>query len=708
MRSGKSSAAEPSQQGVVAPAAAATNAAPALQARIEWNLVEQLYGALPSILVNLTLMPPVVAAVFWGKASTAFLVAWLVAALLVLIVRFALARIYARVRPGAAQARVWAWYFTATSLASGLLWGVAGWALFNPAQTAAVIFLYVCVIGLAAGSIIVTSYWLPAFYAYAVPSLGLSIARLLLEGDGVYTSLAVLMLMYLAIISRVARRQNQVARELFALKFENEDLVRQLSQERDSALHMNEILDQRVRERTAELEREVATRKQAQEELYRIAHHDALTGLPNRLAFTKYLRQALAAQPAPELAVLFIDLDRFKEINDTLGHATGDAVLCAAARRLAQLDEAALFCARLGGDEFVVVLDARAGLSEVYRYARLCIERLSAGYEIDGTALFVSASIGICLAPGDGRDLDTLVRNADTAMYDAKNAGRNRYSFYRPEMTALATERARLERLLRTALDRGEMSLAYQIKVDAHGRPTGLETLLRWNSPELGAVSPAQFVPVAEETGFILRLGEWVLGQCCTQLAQWRERGLPIPQIAVNLSAKQVEDGDIVQAVRRALEQARLPAAFLELEITESALMSMSDGQAVLNDLSALGVRLAIDDFGTGYSSLAYLRHLPIDCLKIDRSFVSGLGQGSGDDAIVGAILALARSLDLKTVAEGVETPVQLQALRRLGVDEIQGYLYARAVPAQDVPALWQRLAQAAPAGAGPGVAAAG
>ncbi len=672
----------------------------AASARTEWHLVEQLYSTLPSILVNLTLMPLVVAAVFWAPANASFLTAWLLAALLVLLARFALAKTYARVRPGLERSRTWAWYFTATSLASGLLWGVAGWALFNPGQTAAVIFLYVCVIGLAAGSIIVTSHWLPAYYAYTVPSLGLSIARLLLEGDSIYTSLAVLIVMYLVIISRVAKRQNQAARELFALKFENEDLVHQLSQERDAALNMNEILDQRVHERTLELEHEVATRKQAQEDLYRIAHHDALTGLPNRLAFTTYLRTALATDPAPELAVLFIDLDRFKEINDALGHPTGDAVLRAAARRLSQPGDDVLFCARLGGDEFVVVLSATGGVEKIDGYARRCIERLSAGYNIDGTMLFVSASIGICLSPGDARDLDALVRNADTAMYDAKNSGRNRHSFYRPAMTAVASERARLERLLRNSLDRGEMSLAYQIKVDVHGRPTGLEALLRWNSRELGMVSPAQFVPLAEETGFILRLGEWVIYRCCAQIAAWNQAGLPVRRVAVNLSVKQVEDGDIVQVVKRALAKADLPASFLELEITESVIMNMSDGKAVLNALSALGVSLSVDDFGTGYSSLAYLRHLPIDCLKIDKTFVSGLGQQTGDDAIIGAILALARSLNLKAVAEGVETPAQLQTLCQLAVHEIQGYLYARPVTADEIPDLWRQLSLAAPASA--------
>jgi len=662
-------------------------------AKVQAKLVAQLYESLPGILVNLILMPLVLLAVFWSRASHAFLVGWTIAALIVLAVRWALALAYARSSPPPEQTRRWAWYFTATSLVSGLLWGVAAWALFEPTQLGAVIFLYVCVIGLAAGSIIVTSFWLPAYYAYAVPSLGLSIVPLLRQDEPIYWGLAGLLGMFIVIISRVAKRQNRAARELFALQFENERLMQQVAQERDSALRMNEILDQRVHERTQELEREVLIRRQAEAELYRIAHHDALTGLPNRRAFTQFLDTHLRqAQPTP-LALLFIDLDRFKQINDVLGHQTGDAVLRAAASRLQSLGEGTLFRARIGGDEFVIVLDATRGRDEVGRYAQMVIERLASGYEIEGSKLFVSASIGVGLSPTDDSTPETLVRNADTAMYDAKAQGRNRYRFYHPQMTAVAAGRTRMEQLLRHAIDRQEVFVVYQIKVDITGKPSGLEALLRWQSAELGLVPPAEFIPLAEETGQILTLGEWVLRQCCEQLIAWRAAGLQVPRLAVNLSARQVEDGDIVAVVQRMLQQTGVPAQALELEITESIILNATGALDVLRSLAGLGVTLSIDDFGTGYSSLAYLRDLPIHSLKIDRSFVAGMQQLGREQAIVKAIAALAHSLHLRIVAEGVENVQQARMLAGVGVHELQGYFYARPQRAAEIPALWQRLA---------------
>lgn len=454
----------------------------------------------------------------------------------------------------------------------------------------------------------------------------------------------------------------------------------------------NRDLDLRVQARTAELEAEIVERRGAEQRLDHLAHHDPLTNLPNRLMFAEQLRKsiALAARNERQLAVLFIDLDRFKEVNDTLGHSVGDELLVDVTRRLVTRLRTGDTLARLGGDEFVCILEDVRDAHEAGLVADQLIELLARPFQILEHELFISASIGICLYPADGQDVDTLVRNADTAMYQAKAHGRSRSHFYTPEMTTYAQERIRIETLLRRAIQANELDVHYQMKVDIKGKPTGCEALLRWHSAELGTVSPVRFIPLAEETGFIVELGEWVLRQACRQLVSWRARGLPVPRISVNLSVKQIEHGDVVNVVRSVLEETGLEPASLELEITESAIMNTENAMAVLEQLSDLGVRLAVDDFGTGYSSLAYLKLLPIDTLKIDRSFVIGINENKGDEAIIRTIMALARSLGFDTVAEGVDSEAQIGFLEAHGCNEIQGYFFARPVPAPEFVERWQ------------------
>ena len=453
----------------------------------------------------------------------------------------------------------------------------------------------------------------------------------------------------------------------------------------------NRDLDQRVQERTMELQAEVAERRNAELRLDHLAHHDPLTGLPNRLMFRNQLKKSigLAARGERQLAVLFIDLDRFKEVNDTLGHAVGDELLVAVTQRLEGRLRSGDTLARLGGDEFICVTEDVKDAHEVSAVAEQLIALLSQPFNIVEHEIYVAASIGICLYPADGEDVDTLVRNADTAMYQAKAHGRSRCHFYTPEMTTYAQERIRLEALLRRAIEADELTVHYQLKVDIEGRPTGAEALLRWNNAELGAISPVRFIPLAEETGFIVELGEWVLRQACQQMMAWRAAGLVVPKVAVNVSVKQLERGDIVETVRAVLDATGLPPAALELEITESVIMNIEDALAILKRLHQLGVHLAVDDFGTGYSSLSYLKLLPINTLKIDRSFVIGIGGNAGDEAIIRTVIALARSLKLSTVAEGVDSAHQVDFLRAHGCNEIQGFFFGKPQPADEFAAGW-------------------
>lgn len=474
-------------------------------------------------------------------------------------------------------------------------------------------------------------------------------------------------------------------------------------QTQDTALRAaNRELDARVEARTSELaninqhlEAEVLERRTAEARLAHLAHHDTLTNLPNRLQFTEHLQRSVskAARGPHKLALLFIDLDRFKEVNDTLGHAVGDELLIEMSHRLAGQLRSGDLLARLGGDEFVCILENIHNQQDASRVADKLIAHIAEPVTIRDLDLAISASIGISLYPSDGIDADNLLRAADTAMYQAKKLGRNNYHFYTPEMTLYAQERAQLERLLRRAIENNELEVHYQIKMTAGEphRPCGAEALACWNSPELGRVSPVKFIPIAEETGFIVTLGEWVLRSACRQMAAWRASGIHIPRIAVNLSVRQLERSDILEVVRSALAESGLPAESLELEITESVIMNTEDAVEVLQRLRDLGVKLAVDDFGTGYSSLAYLKLLPISTLKIDRSFVIGIGNNANDESIIQAVIGMAQSMNLSTVAEGVETAEQLAFLHASGCDEIQGYFFGKPQAADAFSAHWRQ-----------------
>ncbi|WP_052941381.1 putative bifunctional diguanylate cyclase/phosphodiesterase [Chromobacterium subtsugae] len=462
---------------------------------------------------------------------------------------------------------------------------------------------------------------------------------------------------------------------------------------------INRDLDLRVAERTRALEaanrlleEEIAERRRAEDRLDRLAHHDPLTGLPNRLLFHQRLQQALDRPDIGErgLALLYIDLDRFKDVNDTLGHYVGDQLLMAVAARLSAHVRPDDLLARLGGDEFVCLLGQLDSRDTAGIVANKLLALFNPPFSIRDSDLYLSASIGISFAQEDGSDVDTLVRNADIAMYQAKAAGRNRYQHYTPELSAAAEERVAIERQLRLALANDEIEVHYQPKIDSRsGALVGAEALARWNSRTLGSVGPARFIPVAEECGLILLLGERVLEKACRQLSLWRQQGFAISSISVNLSVRQLERDDFPRQVQALLDKHAIPADSLELEITESVIMAADDAIAALAALRRQGVRLSIDDFGTGYSSLAYLRQLPVQVLKIDRSFITCIGAGKDGEAIIHTIIALASSLGLAPVAEGVETQAQVDFLNQAGCTTIQGFYYGRPQPAQRFLADW-------------------
>jgi diguanylate cyclase (GGDEF)-like protein/PAS domain S-box-containing protein len=415
--------------------------------------------------------------------------------------------------------------------------------------------------------------------------------------------------------------------------------------------------------------------------LCRQATTDRLTGLPNRSVFEETLADKL--QKDTSVALLWVDLDRFKEINDSLGHRIGDALLLQAAVRLRESTPAAALLARIGGDEFAVILDA-ASRAEAEACAREIASGLQSVFKVEDYELFVTASVGISMYPEHAQSAVELQKKADAAMYCAKGRGKNGFSFYDVGLERGARERLELETGLRRALDNGEMRLVYQPQVDLEGRPLALEALLRWRHPVRGVIAPADFISIAEESGLIVPIGSWVIREACKQCAHWRSVGFENLRVAVNVSALQFYFSDLVEIVRAALDASNLPPACLELELTESLIMRNSEESTrELQRLRALGVTLAIDDFGTGYSSLSYLQNLPVDLLKIDRSFLDNVEVVSRA-AVIQAITSLAHSLGLRVVAEGIETESQLDAIRRIGVDLAQGYLFGKPMSVED------------------------
>jgi len=431
-------------------------------------------------------------------------------------------------------------------------------------------------------------------------------------------------------------------------------------------------------------------RKRYQEALEHQANYDALTGLPNRNLLHDRLKQAVFAQRhVRNIAVVFIDLDHFKFINDSLGHNAGDKLLQQMADRLREAVRDGDTVSRLGGDEFILVLNDQHNEDVVFRAMQRIIGKVGEPVVIGGQELTVTCSAGISLFPQDGTDVETLLKNADAAMYRAKEHGRNNFQFYTAEMNKLVTERVSLESSLRRALERNEFILHYQPKLDLRtGSIVGVEALVRWQHPEMGLLQPDRFIPLAEETGLIVQIGEWVLRTACAQARAWQDAALPPVTMSVNLSARQFRHEALFKSVARILSETGLRPDHLEMEITESMVMHNADAAiSILKGLREIGVHLSVDDFGTGYSSLAYLKNLPIEILKIDRSFVKDInGASSKKDGgeIAQAIISLGHSLKMKVIAEGVEEESQLDFLKANRCDEAQGFLFAKPMPPEE------------------------
>jgi len=427
--------------------------------------------------------------------------------------------------------------------------------------------------------------------------------------------------------------------------------------------------------------RDISQHKHDEEQLQHQANHDKLTGLPNRSLLIDRLTLALktAQRTGKRVGVLFIDLDRFKLINDTLGHNAGDRLLQKVAERLLQAVGGKTTVARIGGDEFTIVLEDIDAYQDALKAAQGILRSFQdQPFPLGGSNYVITPSIGIALYPEDGTDVETLVRGADTAMYRAKESS-NTYQLYEPSMNAEAMERLELENDLHKALDREEFVVFYQPKVRiATGEVVGMEALVRWEHPLRGLVSPAEFIPLAEETGLIVPIGEWVLRTACATTRKWIDEGLPPLRLSVNLSARQFQQAELPALIADVLQATQLPADCLELEVTESiAMVDVEHATAALHQLKKLGLHISIDDFGTGYSSLSYLRQFPIQTLKIDKSFVRDIDADPDKAAIAASIIALAHSLQLQVIAEGVETEAQLEFLRERGCDEMQGFLFS-------------------------------
>jgi diguanylate cyclase (GGDEF)-like protein len=454
-------------------------------------------------------------------------------------------------------------------------------------------------------------------------------------------------------------------------------------------------LEERIAERTedlrrsnASLQQEARDHKHAVDQVEYLAYYDSLTALPNRSLFSKLLNQCIteSSRYGKQLAVLFVDLDRFKNINDTLGHAAGDLLLQEVGRRLKSCLRESDVVARMGGDEFVVLLPNIDSAADVATVAHKILTATSKSFATQGQKFHVTASIGICIYPGCGDDERSLMQNADIAMYQAKEEGKNNFQFYSEAMNPHSFERLALESSLRRALEQGEFELHYQPKIDLRSnRIVGMEALLRWNHPELGMVAPAKFIPIAEETGLIVSIGKWVLRTACAQNVAWQKKGLPHLSMAVNLSAREFLDEHLLSGISSILNETGMSPALLELEITESMLMHDIDkATRILQDLRDMGVRLAVDDFGTGYSSLSNLKRFPINTIKVDRSFIRDLPTDSENRGITEAIIAMSRALRLTVVAEGVETKEQADYLREHACDECQGFYFSKGVSANE------------------------
>jgi diguanylate cyclase (GGDEF)-like protein/PAS domain S-box-containing protein len=760
-------------------------------------------------------------AVFWTITPHSILLIWFSLVCIVAILRISLLHQYAQVPVEPEQSGYWFGWFIVGAAASGITWGLTTIVLVPDRAIAHISFVLLWIGGLSAGSVSAYSIIRRAFLGFTLPALLPTAIYLFYIGGRIEVTIGLGTVLFAGFLTLSAMRMHRILLRELELRLENTRLIEHLEQEKARVDRINDLLERRVAERTAELtasnrslQQEISERKrttealsqaaavfentsegamitdtakqivavngaftkitgysqqdvlgktsaclyvantderlfaemarslnqsghwrgevwqrrkngetfpvwlsastvsnghgavthyvslfsditslkESQKQLERMAHHDALTGLPNRLLFHARLQHAMerARREGGQVAILCFDLDHFKNINDSLGHPAGDRLLQAVTQRLLSSVREEDMVARFGGDEFTLLLEDLREARDAGLVAEKVLKVMAKPFDLEGQETYVSGSIGISLFPDDGRDITTLFKNADSALYQAKEHGRNNYHYYTEDLTLAAFKRLELESNLRRAVERGEFVLFYQPQVDlSDGHVVGAEALVRWRHPELGLVLPGEFIPMTESTGLIVKLGEWVLQTACAQAKAWQNAGLPSIRIAVNLSSVQVSRGDILHTVQQVIRKTGLDPRYMELEITEGLIMRQTQETIrTLHELTELGVMLAVDDFGTGYSSLNYLKRLPLHRLKIDKSFVREIPDDAEDRAITRAVIALGNSLNMMVVAEGVENEIQREFLYNNGCDEAQGYLYGAPLSAIDFASL--------------------
>ncbi|RLJ17809.1 hypothetical protein DJ031_13200 [bacterium endosymbiont of Escarpia laminata] len=609
----------------------------------------------------------------------------------------------------AVSPEIWVRRYVQSTLFVGMLWASLSLFLYFSDDLVVRSLVFMMIIGAIAASVPVLSSILPAFYTYITPMTAGLAAAFILEGSTFNIAIGVAVPVYAALIAQTAINTNRHLRESLIHQYRNQALISELNREitdRKSAQQAlkehGEQLEKQVDVRTNQLvvinrslENEISERRRAEDNLKHLAHHDALTNLPNRLLLDARLEHAIerARRNETQVAVLFLDLDNFKNINDSLGHAAGDELLRMVGERLRTSIRKDDTVSRLGGDEFVIVMEQVENQNVIEHLAQKLMSTLEEKFEIQNQALFIGTSIGISLFPQDGDSAEKLVANADAAMYRAKEQGRRNYQFYTHELTETAYDRVMLEGGLRNALEAQDLVLYYQPQISlADGRITGVEALIRWEHPELGLLLPGRFLQVAEDSGLVIPMGNWVLQTACQQMSAWKKSGFRLERMAVNLSGRQIRDNNLVNTVEKMLQSTHCRAEWLELEITESFIMQETGhSMETLDNLRKLGTHMAIDDFGTGYSSLSYLKRLPVDKLKIDRSFVRDLVNDPNDAAITRAIIAMGKTLQLTITAEGIENMAQEVFLKEQGCDQGQGFRYGRPLPAADITQMLER-----------------
>ena len=668
---------------------------PALPAEAQRNQqvreaqIRLLYGnAYTGTLVTL-IAAPVLAYCQWGVVHRSVVVGWSLYMVLVSVARLLLVLRFRRAPPSGRAMGRWGTAFAVGAGMAGAGWGAAGFLLNPDGRLLNQVFLVFVLGGMMLGGASLLAPRPEAFLAFLVPAGLLPAIRFLSADDEEHLAMGVLAGVFTLAILHTTWRFYRTIESSLTVRFENQGLVEDLQGAKMQTEALNQQLERRVQERTAELQlsterltAEIHQREQMEVELTHSAHHDFLTGLPNRKLLNDRIGQAiaLAQRHRNRVAVLFLDLDGFKHVNDSLGHRLGDKLLQSAAQRLVECVRRSDTVSRQGGDEFVVLLSEVERPEDAGMAAMKLLHAMAKPHSIDEHDLHVTTSIGVSVYPDDGLDAETLIKNADTAMYQAKEHEPHNYRFFEPAMNIRAVERQSIEGSLRRALERQEFALHYQPKIDLRtGGIVGAEALLRWTHPGRGPVPPAQFIPVAEDCGLIVPIGHWVLREACRQARVWTDAGLPTTLMAVNISAMEFRNGNFLECIFAILDETGFDPRLLELELTESVLMNNAAATvSILDVLRTKGIRLAVDDFGTGYSSLSYLRKLPIDALKIDQSFVHQLTTTSNDQTIVTAMIHMGRSLGLRVVAEGVETQAELAFLQAHQCDEAQGYFFSR------------------------------